>query len=124
MANRLLPEWAPQDAVQLTWPAPDSDWAPLLERIEASLERLVAAIVRYQSVVIAAPDTHARNRLAERFARLGIPLDRLHLVIAEADDTWARDHGPWPSSRMARRCCWTTCSPAGVASSRPPATTA
>ncbi|RAW08184.1 agmatine deiminase [Halomonas elongata] len=94
MANRLLPEWAPQDAVQLTWPAPDSDWAPLLERIEASLERLVAAIARYQSVVIAVPDTHACSRLAERFARLGISLDRLHLVIAEADDTWARDHGP------------------------------
>ncbi len=94
MANRLLPEWAPQDAVQLTWPGPDSDWRPLLERIEATLERLVTAIARYQAVLIAVPNAMVRDRLAERFAWLGVPDDRLHLIVAEADDTWTRDHGP------------------------------
>ncbi|SEM73081.1 agmatine deiminase family protein [Halomonas caseinilytica] len=94
MANRLLPEWAPQDAVQLTWPGPDSDWRPLFERIEATLERLVTAIARYQAVLIAVPNAMVRDRLAERFAWLGVPDDRLHLIVAEADDTWTRDHGP------------------------------
>ncbi|MDT8896552.1 agmatine deiminase family protein [Halomonas sp. I1] len=94
MVNRLLPEWTPQDAVQLTWPGPDSDWGPLLERIEATLERLVTAIARYQAVLIAVPDIPTRNRLADRFARLGISEDRLYLMVAETDDTWARDHGP------------------------------
>lgn len=94
MANRLLPEWAPQDAVQLTWPGPDSDWAPLMARIEATLESLVMAIGRYQTVLIAVPDAATRVRLAEGFARRGLPAGRLRLVVAEADDTWARDHGP------------------------------
>ena len=57
MAKRLLPEWHPQDAVQLTWPGPESDWAPLLERIEATLETLVVAIARYQRVLVSVPDT-------------------------------------------------------------------
>ncbi|MGM0783141.1 MAG: agmatine deiminase family protein [Pseudomonadota bacterium] len=94
MANRLLPEWHPQDAVQLTWPSPHGDWAPLLERIEGTLEALVVATARYQHVLISVPDAATRTHLARRFANLGVDATRLHLVVLEADDTWARDHGP------------------------------
>ncbi|MCH4561683.1 agmatine deiminase family protein [Halomonas sp. EGI 63088] len=94
MADRLLPEWHPQDAVQLTWPGPDSDWAPLLERIEATLEAMVVAIARYQAVLVGVPDAATRTHLERRFARLGVDASRLHLLVAAADDTWARDHGP------------------------------
>ncbi|MBE0489496.1 MAG: agmatine deiminase family protein, partial [Halomonas sp.] len=94
MAKRLLPEWHPQDAVQLTWPAPESDWAPLLERIEATLEAMVVAIARYQDVLVSVPDTATRTHLAGRFAALGVPDERLLLVVATSDDTWTRDHGP------------------------------
>ncbi|MFC2990677.1 agmatine deiminase family protein [Halomonas tibetensis] len=94
MAKRLLPEWHPQDAVQLTWPGPDSDWAPMLERIEATMEAMAVAIARYQSILVSVPDTATQTHLAGRFAALGVPAKRLHLVVAPADDTWARDHGP------------------------------
>ncbi|MCC5882730.1 MAG: agmatine deiminase family protein [Halomonas sp.] len=94
MPNRLLPEWHPQDAIQLTWPTPTSDWAPLLERIEATLEAMVVAIARYESVLIAVPDADTRCHLLQRFGNLGVDTARLHLVVAKADDTWARDHGP------------------------------
>lgn len=94
MAKRLLPEWHPQDAVQLTWPGPQSDWAPLLERIEATLEAMVSAIARYQSVLVSVPDTATRTHLDGRFAALGVPAERLQLVVAPSDDTWTRDHGP------------------------------
>ncbi|AMD00358.1 agmatine deiminase family protein [Halomonas chromatireducens] len=94
MANRLLPEWHPQDAIQLTWPSATSDWAPLLERIEATMENIVVAVARYQSVVISVPSTATRHHLRRRFAYLGVPAERLHLIVAPADDTWTRDHGP------------------------------
>lgn len=94
MAIRLLPEWHPQDAVQLTWPGPESDWAPMLERIEATMEAMVVAIARYENVLISVPTTLVRTHLARRFSLLGVPAERLTLVVAEADDTWARDHGP------------------------------
>ncbi|MDI5889800.1 agmatine/peptidylarginine deiminase [Halomonas rhizosphaerae] len=99
MAHRLLPEWHPQDAVQLTWPSPDSDWAPLLERIEATMEAMVVAITRYQAVLVAVPDAATRSHLAHRFACLGVEAARLRLVVAAADDTWARDHGPLGMAR-------------------------
>ncbi|KAA0011392.1 agmatine deiminase family protein [Billgrantia pellis] len=102
MANRLLPEWHPQDAVQLTWPSPSSDWAPLIERIEATMEALVVAIARYQSVLIAVPDAATRAQLLSRFANLGVEASRLHLTVVEADDTWARDHGPIAVERDGR----------------------
>lgn len=94
MTMRLLPEWHPQDAIQLTWPSIDSDWAPLLERIEATLEAIVVAIARYQRVLISVPDRSTRERLTGTFHHLGVPMDRLMLIEAPADDTWARDHGP------------------------------
>ncbi len=94
MAHRLLPEWHPQDAIQLTWPSPESDWAPLIERIEATMEAMVVAIARYQHLLIAVPDAATRNHLAQRFAYLGVDASRLHMAVIEADDTWARDHGP------------------------------
>jgi agmatine/peptidylarginine deiminase len=94
MPNRLLPEWHPQDAIQLTWPGPQSDWAPMMESIEASLDAVVCAISRYQRILISVPDAATRRRLAERFAYLGVPDERLFLVVAPANDTWTRDHGP------------------------------
>ncbi|SDI76511.1 agmatine deiminase family protein [Billgrantia gudaonensis] len=102
MANRLLPEWHPQDAVQLTWPSPHGDWAPLLERIEGTLETLVVAIARYQHVLVSVPDAATRTHLARRFANLGVDAARLHLMVLEADDTWARDHGPLGVERNGR----------------------
>ncbi|TFH85126.1 agmatine deiminase family protein [Billgrantia azerbaijanica] len=102
MANRLLPEWHPQDAVQLTWPSPNGDWAPLLERIEATLEALVVAIARYQHVLVSVPDAATRTHLKRRFACLGVDATRLHLTVLESDDTWARDHGPLGVERDGR----------------------
>lgn len=94
MTYRLLPEWYPQDGIQLTWPRPDGDWAPLLARIEATLERIVIATARYQHVLICVPDALTEQRLAATFNAYGVPVERLQLIVAPSDDTWARDHGP------------------------------
>ncbi|OLO09051.1 agmatine deiminase [Salinicola sp. MH3R3-1] len=94
MTLRLFPEWHPQDAIQLTWPTPTSDWAPLLEHIEATLEAMVVAITRYQPVLIGVHDEAQHERLSARFQALGVEAERRHLVVVASDDTWARDHGP------------------------------
>ncbi|MCG7599050.1 agmatine deiminase family protein [Halomonas sp. McH1-25] len=94
MSQRLFPEWHSQDAIQLTWPTRESDWASQLERIEATLEAMVVAITRYQDVLITVPDQSTHARLKTTFANLGVPAARVRVVEAPADDTWARDHGP------------------------------
>ncbi|WP_087109325.1 agmatine deiminase family protein [Halomonas citrativorans] len=94
MTYHLLPEWHPQDGLQLTWPRPDGDWASLLSRIEATFERIVLATVRYQQVVISMPDQATCDRVRKTFDAYGVPAHQLLLIVAPTDDTWARDHGP------------------------------
>ncbi|WP_299258765.1 agmatine/peptidylarginine deiminase [uncultured Kushneria sp.] len=92
--RQFLPEWAPQQAVMLSWPGRDSDWASLLDAIETTFITLIEVIARYQHVLVTLPDDSTRQRLAMTLANLGVPDSRLSLVIAPSDDTWARDHGP------------------------------
>ena len=91
---QMLPEWTPQDAIQLTWPRSDGDWAPLLERIEATLERIVLATARYQRVLICVPDEATRVRLTRLFRGYAVADQQIQLQVSASDDTWARDHGP------------------------------
>lgn len=91
---RLLPEWHPQDGLQLTWPRPDGDWESLLSRIESVLERIVLATVNYQQVVISVPDEVTCTRIKTTFDAYKVPARQLKWVVAPTDDTWARDHGP------------------------------
>jgi agmatine/peptidylarginine deiminase len=91
---RLLPEWHPQDGIQLTWPRPEGDWQALLGGIEGTLERIVVAVSRYQRVLISVPDNATRTRLAATFDAYGVPEGQLLLCVASSNDTWARDHGP------------------------------
>ncbi|KXS38743.1 MAG: peptidyl-arginine deiminase [Halomonadaceae bacterium T82-2] len=102
MTQRLFPEWHPQDAIQLTWPTAESDWATLLACIEATLEAMTVAIARYQAVLITVADATVRERLRARFDHLGVPVARLRIAVAPSDDTWARDHGPIAVERDGR----------------------
>ena len=90
MSRRLPAEWEPQRGVLLTWPHPDSDWAPHLERIEPVYQALVAAVAPREPVVVACRDEAHRARIGRQLA--GNPAVRL--VIAASDDTWIRDYGP------------------------------
>ncbi|MCP8898578.1 agmatine deiminase family protein [Gilvimarinus xylanilyticus] len=90
---RLLPEWAPQDGVLLTWPHAKTDWAPLLDEVETVYGHLAREICRRAELIIAAPaETHSviRNCLIAH----QVDCARCHLVDADTQDTWARDHGP------------------------------
>ena len=42
--RRMLAEWEPQSAVQLTWPHKDTDWAPILPEITAVYEEMAREI--------------------------------------------------------------------------------
>lgn len=71
--NRRLPaEWEPQDAVLLTWPHANTDWAYVLEQAEKVFGDIEAAIRRFQPVIVVRPNAY------------NIP----------SNDTWSRDFGP------------------------------
>ncbi len=65
--RRMLAEWEPQRAVQLTWPNKDTDWAPILPEITAVYEEMRREIAQRETVLVVDDIPH--------------------------NDTWARDHG-------------------------------
>lgn len=93
---RLPPEWAPQDAVLLTWPHADTDWAQDLAAVETVFFQLAGAILQYQALVVLCHDTTLRDRLKTAFVA-SAPHQKqhpVHFAIVPNDDSWARDHGP------------------------------
>ncbi|WP_018692690.1 agmatine deiminase family protein [Algicola sagamiensis] len=91
-AFRLPAEWYPQDAVLLTWPHKDTDWAEILQDVEPIFVQIATAILDVQQLVIAVHNTELKSHISHL-----LPQDKLKQVIfveTPTDDTWARDHGP------------------------------
>jgi agmatine deiminase len=87
--NRYFPaEWAPQSAVQLTFPHADTDWADVLDEVLPCFVQIAETISRFQPVLIVCRDTESVKALLKN-------AKQEHLIFAECDsnDTWARDHG-------------------------------
>ncbi len=91
-ASVLPAEWAPQRAIQLTWPRPDGDFAHMFDAVERCFTDIAVAITRYEALIVACGDDV--DALRQRLLAAGVVGERLHLYPAPADDVWARDHGP------------------------------
>jgi|TARA_B100001059_G_scaffold136454_1_gene136791 agmatine/peptidylarginine deiminase len=94
MNFRLLPEWAEQDAVMLTWPHKHTDWADNLARVEPVYVELAKHITHYQFLVVVAHDEALKAHITALLNQANINLERVHFVVTPTNDTWARDHGP------------------------------
>ena len=87
----LLPEWFPQSGVQLTWPHAETDWAPMLERVEKCYVQLAYAIASREHLLIVhpQPDT-VRALLEEQLPQRAT--QNITYFACPTNDTWARDH--------------------------------
>ncbi len=89
----ILPaEWAPQSAVQLTWPRPGGDFTAHLPAVEQCFVDIAVAIARRQMLIVACGEDV--EGLRQRLLKAGAPAANLTLAYAPANDVWARDHGP------------------------------
>lgn len=93
-AVRFPAEWEPQSAILIAWPTEDTDWAARLGEVEDTYIALVAAITRFQPVVICVPDEDIQSYAFVRMASNRIEMNRVRFVEAAYDDTWLRDSGP------------------------------
>ena len=91
---RFPAEWEPQSAVLLAWPHAGTDWAERLGEVEETFIALIAAIVRFEPVVLCVADddieAYARARLSSARVDMGL----VRFVAVPYDDTWLRDTGP------------------------------
>ena len=91
---RFPAEWEPQSAVLIAWPHAGTDWAARLAEVETTYVALVAAITRFQPVVIVVADATLQAHATARLDDAGVDVARVRFVIAPYDDTWLRDSGP------------------------------
>jgi len=91
---RFPAEWEPQSAILIAWPHGGTDWAERLGEVEDSYIALVAAITRYQRVVICVADPDLQVYAEARLRSSRVDLSRVQFVEVEYDDTWLRDSGP------------------------------
>jgi agmatine deiminase len=89
--RRLPAEWEEQDGVLLAWPDENTDWEPVLDRVEPVFAEIIAAITRFQRVVLIAAE---HGRATTSMLRAGADLQRITMVDLPLNDTWARDFGP------------------------------
>ena len=91
--KRTLPaEWAPQSALQLTWPHAATDWAPMLSRVTECYLKMAFEMASRQPLLIVTPEPeNLRLLLKQRLP--GNVLENIGIAKAKTDDTWARDHG-------------------------------
>ena len=91
---RFPAAWEPQAAILIAWPNADTDWAERLAEVEETYIALVAAIVRFQRVVICVADDDVETYAEMRLRSNRIDMDRVRFVTVAYDDTWLRDSGP------------------------------
>ena len=92
---RMPPEWAPQEAVWLSWPVDDPrHWGGAKrDLIWAKFAEIAAAISCHEPVRINAPAAdHAA--IAAACHRAGAVPGRVELFDHPHNDVWCRDHGP------------------------------
>ena len=85
---QLPAEWAEQQFVQLTWPHAETDWANMLDEVNACFVNIAREIIKHENLLIVCTDTDEVEQL------LGdADLSRITFAEMATNDTWARDHG-------------------------------
>jgi agmatine deiminase len=95
LGYRMPPEWAPQEAVWLSWPvANPQHWGGAkLPRIRAKFAEIAAAISRFETVRINAAEAE-HDAIRKSIHESGGHADWVELHDHPHDDVWCRDHGP------------------------------
>lgn len=88
---RFPAEWERTGAVMVAWPHADTDWAYMLDEVQACYLKLIEAITRHATVVIVTP------RIEDVMPRLmdtDADPTKIQWFVAPTNDTWTRDYGP------------------------------
>ncbi len=91
---RFPAEWEPQAAILIAWPHSGTDWAERLAEVEDTYLALVAAITRFQPVLVCVADDDLETYAEMRMRSNRIDMDRVRFATLPYDDTWLRDSGP------------------------------
>ena len=86
----FLPEWAPQEAILMAFPNPDTDWNYIINEAREQYRRIIEALTKEKIRVVLICDDIEKTALS----LYGCDTDYVKLVKLEYNDTWTRDYGP------------------------------
>lgn len=91
----MPPEWAPQEALWLSWPVVDPrHWdGNKAEIMEAKFAEIAANVTRFEPVRINV-EAKDQSKVLELCNRAKAAMDRVELFDHAHNDVWCRDHGP------------------------------
>jgi agmatine deiminase len=99
----LPPEWVAQQAVQLTWPHPESDWKPILSQVEPVFVAIGCAVSRRESLIVCGLNDAHCEQIETLLREGGAEMERVHIYPVPSNDSWVRDHGPITVMRNGER---------------------
>ena len=91
---RLLPEFAPQSGVMITWPHADSDWRDSPDDIEPVYLEITSAISRHECVLVICYDNKHVRHVYNLLEQGGATIRAIRCIAVPTNDTWIRDYGP------------------------------
>ncbi|MGV8931267.1 MAG: agmatine deiminase family protein [Luteimonas sp.] len=91
---RFPAEWEPQSAILMAWPHAGTDWAERLGDVEDTYIALIAAITRFQRVLVCVADDDIEAYVDARLRSNRVDMDQVQFITVAYDDTWLRDSGP------------------------------
>ncbi|MGN0221667.1 MAG: agmatine deiminase family protein [Prevotella sp.] len=90
--GRMIAEWERQSAVQLTWPHDLTDWAEMLQEINATYVEMAKAITEREQLIVVTPHVKDVNGLLKLHLS-DRQMQQVAYCECDTNDTWARDHG-------------------------------
>lgn len=91
----LPAEWAPQEAVILSWPHNRKTWPSQLERVRQTYLRIIREIGESQQVWVNVLSHDAKIDLRRRLILSGGLNERVRFFVIPTYDAWVRDYGPF-----------------------------
>lgn len=89
LAPHLPAEWAVQSGIQLTWPHAATDWAYMLEEVQACFINIAREVARREKLLIVTPDP---EDVKQQISSV-VNMENVRFLKCGTNDTWARDHG-------------------------------
>lgn len=91
MGSFFPAEWYPQSGIQIAWPHLNSDWAYVIDEVEAFYLRLAFEIAKRESLLIVAPQSEALKEKLQKHLPQKC-LSNIRIEEISTNDTWSRDN--------------------------------
>lgn len=87
-------EFAPQDAMWLSWPHKEASWPGKIETIYPRYAEFIKLVAEGQKVNINIVDDEMRTKAWSYLEKADARKENINFFIHPTNDAWCRDHGP------------------------------